>query len=147
MKPQEAIQSQYLAALKMLREAIVKCPAAAWDAAEDKDRVWFKVQHALYWTHRFLQTVDRGFARWKGHRRPDPKTPVSRADMLQYLEFIQSQLVERNSGAGAVRAERLETAIAGIRHIQQHTGELFERLGSREHLTLHWTEEVHRDSK
>lgn len=38
------IQSQYFASLAMLKQAIVKCPSSAWDAREDKDKVWFKMK-------------------------------------------------------------------------------------------------------
>ena len=144
MKTQDAIQSQYLAALKMLKEAIVKCPPTVWDAAQDKDKAWFKVHHTLYWTHRFVQGTNRGFVRWKGHRHPNSRKPVSKPEMLEYLAFIQQQL----AGDGlAFQQEKLERAISGIRHIQQHTGELYERLGTRKKITLTWTEEVHRKTK
>jgi len=37
-----AIQSQYLAALGMLKQVIVKCPEALWDAPGNQDRFWRK---------------------------------------------------------------------------------------------------------
>jgi hypothetical protein len=36
------IQSQYLAALEMLKQVIVKCPVALWNAPGDKDKSWNK---------------------------------------------------------------------------------------------------------
>jgi hypothetical protein len=154
MDMQGVLQSQYLAAVKMLREAVVKCPASVWDASQDKDKFWFKAQHSLYWTHRNLQAFDRRFIPWKGHRKPDAGSPVSRQEILQYLAFIQKQLVEnkaatdfRNPRSGKPDPGKLETAIASIRHIQQHTGELYERLGTRENISLNWTEQVHRKTQ
>ncbi len=37
MDIQKIIQSQYLAALAMFEQVIVKCPAAHWDAPGDQD--------------------------------------------------------------------------------------------------------------
>jgi hypothetical protein len=154
MNMQAAIQSQYLAALKMLKEAIVKCPPTVWDLRQDKDKFWYKAQHTLYWTQRYLRAADKGFLPWRGHRKPDAGMPVTRQEMLEYLAFIQNQLVERKKATGfsgpvspEAGGDQLEAAIVNIRHIQQHTGELYERLGTRENISLAWTEQVHRKSK
>lgn len=152
MNIQRAIQSQYLAALKMLKEAIVKCPPAVWDASRDKDKFWYKAQHTIYWAHRHLQATGRDFVAWKGHRRPDGRVPMSKQDLLAYLAFIERQIAEGHAAADLKaspgprrsRFDTLERAIADIRHIQQHTGELYERLGARSAITLHWTEQVQR---
>jgi len=42
MNPYAAIQSQYLAALGMLKQVIVKCPEALWDAPGNQDKFWRK---------------------------------------------------------------------------------------------------------
>jgi len=144
MDLQQVTRSQQLAALKMLKEAIVKCPPEVWDAPEDSDRFWFKAHHALYWAHRHLRATRRGFGSWKGHRRPRPGSPISRDELIAYAEFIEDQLL---STGVVLRQEKLEQEIADIRHIQQHTGELFERLGSRKGTILHWTEHVRRKPK
>lgn len=149
MNTQAAVRSQYLAALKMLKEAIVKCPPRVWDALHDKDKFWFKAQHTLYWTHHYLRAADKRLVPWKRHRRPDADAPVSKPELLQYLTFIEKQLTgpEATSGFNGSEMNKLEFHITNIRHIQQHTGELYERLGSRENITLHWTERVHRNAK
>ena len=141
MNMQEAIQSQLLAALKMLKQAVVKCPPAVWNASRDKDKFWYKAAHALYWSHRFLQATTRDFVPQKGHRNPESGNPVSKPAVLGQLAFIEQQVAGRGL---AFRQDQLEQAIAGIRHIQQHTGELYERLGVRANARLSWTEEVHR---
>ncbi|HEY5902746.1 MAG TPA: hypothetical protein VIU39_09335, partial [Anaerolineales bacterium] len=142
------ILGQYLAAFKMLKEAIVKCPASAWDAPQDKDKSWFKAQHALYWAQRDLMHV-RGFVPFKDRGRPDAGRPKSKSELLEYVTHLQQQIDPRGGGAGArgFRLKELERWMAGLRHIQQHTGELYERLGTREGLTLHWTEHVRRKAK
>jgi hypothetical protein len=42
---------------------------------------------------------------------------------------------------------KLERVIAGIRHIQLHAGELYERLGNRTRVKLRWAGHVHRKPK
>jgi len=152
MDIRRVVQSQYLAALKMLKEAIVKCPAAMWDAPRDKDRFWYVAHHAVYWAHRFLRAGSADFETWRGHRRPDGSAPISKLELLEYLAHVERQVRERAAGTDfeaapgsrGFRVDRLELAIVGIRHIQQHTGELYERLGSRAGVLLHWTEQIHR---
>lgn len=144
MDLQTAARSQQLAALKMLKEAIVKCPPDVWDAPEDRDPFWYKAHHTLYWAHLHLRATRRGFGRWKGHRRPRPDAPTSKNELIAYAEFIESQLL---SARVILRKEKVEQEIADIRHTQQHTGELSERLGSRKGTILHWTEHVRRKPK
>lgn len=141
MDVQQAARSQQLAALKMLKEAIVKCPPDVWSAPGDRDAFWFKAHHTLYWAHRHLRATRRGFGKWNGHRRPRLEAPTSQDELIAYAEFIEGQLL---STRVILRREKLEQEIADIRHIQQHTGELFERLGSRKGTILHWTEHVRR---
>jgi hypothetical protein len=144
MDLQQVTRAQQLAALKMLKEVILKCPPDVWDAPEDSDAFWFKAHHTLYWAHLHLRATRRGFGRWKGHRRPRADTPTSKTELIAYAEFIEGQLL---SADVTLRREKLEQEIADIRHIQQHTGELFERLGSRKGTILHWTEHVRRKPK
>jgi len=49
------IRSQYLAALAMLRAAVVACPDAQWGAAAGKNSVWDKEYHALFYVHLYVQ--------------------------------------------------------------------------------------------
>jgi hypothetical protein len=150
MNAQKVVQSQYLAALKMLKEAIRKSPADIWNARQDADRFWFKAQHTLYWTHRYLHAADKRFAAWRGHQKPRADAPVSKADLLEYAGFIEQQLARHMSGRvsktpapdNRFDISGLEHHIINIRHIQQHAGELYERLGTRAGATLHWTETV-----
>ena len=151
MDIQNVVQTQYLAALKMLKEVIVKCPPSVWDARQDKDRFWYRAHHALYWAERDLHVAWGVTDRWSGRRRPDAGVPSSKAELLDYLAFIQQQIDPTGPGSRSrsarrrtIPAARLERVIAGIRHVQQHTGELYERLGSRKRVKLYWTEHVRR---
>jgi hypothetical protein len=142
MNANEALRSQYLAALKMLREAVVKCPASVWDASQDKDKFWSKARHALRYAHRDLRAGLGGSVAWNGRSWSDPRALLSKQEVVEYLDFLERQVAGRN-----FRPDKLERMIAGLRHIQQHTGELFERLGTRQAIVLHWTERVHRSKK
>jgi hypothetical protein len=66
--------------------------------------------------------------------------------VLDYLVFCQQQVVERvpqldleaSSGFDWLPFGKLELQFYTIRHIQQHTGELMERLGTRANVQLDW---------
>jgi hypothetical protein len=155
MNAQQALQAQYPAALKMLKEAVNKCPADLWEAPEDRDPVWFKAQHALYWTQRYLRSADKRFVPGRLHKKPEASAAAPKQQVLEYLQSIEQQLIENldaptgrtASNRGGMGLDKLELHLINIRHLQQHAGELYERLGARARVTLHWTETVHRRAK
>ena len=146
MDTNKIIQSQYLAALEMLKQVIVKCPAALWNAPGDKDKVWRKAYHALFYAHLYLQTTEKDFTPWEKHHDPDTGEPFTQAEVLEYLAFVQKQVAaqfqalnpDAESGFDWLPFNKLELQFYNIRHIQQHAGELFERLGTRENIELDW---------
>jgi hypothetical protein len=155
MKLEGAVRSRNVAALKRRGEAVVRCPDGMWDAPEDQERVWFKAQHALYWTQRYLRSTDKRFVPGRLHQKPESSLSLSTSGVLEYLHSVEQQVFE-NLGARAGRtnlsranavANKLEVHLVNTRHLQQHTGELYERLGAGGHITLHWTEEVQRKPK
>jgi hypothetical protein len=161
MDIKEAIRSQYRAALEMLKQAIVRCPDSLWDDRGYQNRFWHVAYHALFFTHLYLQDSEKTFTPWsKGrsqyqylgslpwppHEKPQIGEPYNKEDVLEYLELCQEQ-VEENVAALNLDAEsgfhwlpfgKLELQIYNVRHIQQHTGELMERLGTREHIDVDW---------
>ncbi len=155
MDTREVIRSQYLSALAMLKQAIVKCPRAVWDALQDKDKFWFRAYHTLYYAHLYLQPTRKDFVRWKNHRKPNSGVPISKKETLEYLVFVEQQVAERipftdleaKSGFHELPFDKLELQFYNIRHIQQHTGELYERLGARKNIKLAWAGHVHRKKK
>jgi hypothetical protein len=140
------IQSQYLAALEMLKQVIVKCPVALWNAPGDKDKSWNKAYHALFYAHLYLQETEGHFQPWEKHHDPDTGEPFTQAEVLEYLAFVQVQVRERvpalnleaESGFHWLPFDKLELQFYNIRHIQQHAGELYERLGTRANIELDW---------
>ena len=89
------IESQYLAALEMLKQVIVKCPEALWNASGDVDPCWRKAYHALFFVHLYLQDTEQDFRPWQKHHDPDTGVPFSQAEVLEYLAFTQKQVRER----------------------------------------------------
>ncbi len=145
------LQSQYYASLAMLKQAIFKCPPAVWNAPHDKDAFWFKAYHTLYYAHKYLQINPKDFKYWKKHHKPDSEKPLAKEEILEYMAFVEGQVADRipltdlEASAGFLgnRLSKMELQIINIRHIQEHTGELYERLGSRENIALDWAEQRH----
>jgi len=143
------IQSQYLSALAMLKQAIARCPENLWDDPQDQDWSWFKAYHALYYAHLYLQPTRKDFVPWRGHGKPISTRTLSKEEVLEYLVFVEQEVVRRvpltdleaESGFRNIRVDKLELQFVSIRHIQQHAGELYERLGTRGNVKLDWAEQ------
>ena len=146
MDTKQVIQSQYLAALAMLRQAIEKCPEDVWYDPNEKFRVWSKAYHTVLYVHLYLQNAEKDFVEWEKHHDPDGDVPFSKEEVLEYLAFTEKQVAERvpvtdldaDSGFHWYPVNKLELQFINIRHIQQHTGELYETLGIREGAELRW---------
>jgi hypothetical protein len=54
------------------------------------------------------------------------------------MERVPVTDLESESGFDWYPVNKLELQFINIRHIQQHTGELFETLGTRENIELDW---------
>jgi hypothetical protein len=161
MDTKQVIQSQHLAALAMLKQAVVKCPPELWNASEDKNKFWHVVYHTLFYVHLYLQDTEKNFQPWEGHHQeyqymgrvpwpphdpPKIGEPYTREEMLAYSEVVCKQVRERvaaldleaASGFDWLPMGKLELQFYIIRHTQQHAGELFERLGARAGIDLDW---------
>ncbi len=148
MDTRSIIQSQYLAALEMLKQVIVLCPAASWDAPGDKEQTWKKAYHALFYTHLYLQESEKHFQPWEKHRDPETSEPFSQAELLEYLAIVQDQVkiqaakmdLQAESGFHWLPFNKLELQLYNIRHTQQHIGELYERL-DKYNIELNWVKQ------
>jgi hypothetical protein len=160
MNIKEIIKSQYLAALEMLKSAIVKCPGALWDDPAYKNRFWHIAYHTLFYTHLYLQPTESDFVPWTKHREhyesmdppwpphqePEIGEPYRKEEMLEYLEFCQQQVkatvdslnLDDRTGFHWLPFGKLELQFYNIRHLMQHTGELCERLGATENIEVDW---------
>ena len=141
-------QSQYLAALAMLKEAIVNCPPQVWDDPNDQFKFWSKAYHTLFYVHLYLQDEEKDFVQWEKHHDPDGDVPFTKDEVLEYMAFVEQEVVRRvpvsnleseSSGFSWYAVNRLEMHFVNIRHIQQHAGELYECLGQRAQINkLRW---------
>jgi hypothetical protein len=162
MDIKEAIRSQYQAALEMLKQTITRCPATLWDNPSDQNKFWHIAYHVLFFTHLYLQDTEKEFRPWSKHREhyqflgtlpwpPHDKPKIGEAyrpeEVLAYLEVCQAQANEKvavldlaaeTSGFSWLPFGKLELQLYNIRHLQQHTGELMERLGTRENIEVDW---------
>jgi len=155
MNYQQIIQSQYLATLAMLKQAIEKCPDTLWNDPADKNRFWHVAYHTLFYTHLYLQPTEQDFRPWAKHRKAhdlaQTADPYSQAEILEYLAFCQQQVAERvpqlnldaESGFDWLPLGKAELQIYNIRHLQEHAGELMERLGSRAGIDIDWVDTMH----
>lgn len=158
----EIIRSQYHATLTMLRQAITRCPDELWNDAQDRNKFWHVAYHAMFYTHLYLSVREAEFKPWVHHRvdaqfmGPKPWPPhdlpeigeqYTREDLNTYIDyfwqFVDSQVpaldLEGPSGFDWQPMTKLELQIYNIRHLQQHTGELMERLGIRAGIDVDWT--------
>lgn len=156
-----AIQSQYLAALAMLREVIKLCPEGLWLSTGYKNRLWHVAYHALFYTHLYLQISEKNFKPWEHHRTdyeflgPQPwppynlptiGEPYSREEVLAYLSLCEDEVraqvpmldLAGPSGFSWQNFSKLELQFYNIRHLQQHVGELSDRLGVHAGIELPW---------
>jgi DinB family protein len=155
------VQSQYLAALAMMREAVTLCPERLWHTPEVKNQFWHIAYHALFYTDLYLHRSESDFAAWPKHRdeyhslgplpwAPDrlPKIgePYSREDILEYLDYCRDQVIAKvadldlagSSGFHWLPFGKLELQFYNIRHLQHHVGELAERLGTQASVDIAW---------
>jgi hypothetical protein len=145
------IKSQYHAALSMLQQVVANCPDAVWLSVHPTMGFWRVAFHALFYTHLYLQPAEKDFAPWRKHRdesqylgplpwpphdEPRVGEPYSREEVLEYLDFVRTQVDDRvdqfdlagESGFFWLPFSKLELQMYNIRHVQQHTGELSQRL-------------------
>ena len=148
MNIKSILQSQYLSALAMLRQAIVKCPPEAWDDARDKNKFWFLAYHTLYYAHRYLKAKDKNYPRWEQRRYSQPGVPFSKEEILERFALVEQDVIEQidimnldqTSGSLGL-SNKLELQLYNLRHIQQHAGELYGKLSTYEKVKLGWVDQ------
>jgi len=157
MNIKKTIISQYLASLEMLRQAILECPETLWLDAGYKNPFWHTAYHALFYTHLYLQPSEADFVPWEKHKpeyrslssseeKAQAVEPYSKEEVLAYHQLCCQQVEEQvtavelsaESGFYWLPFDKLELQIYNIRHIQQHTGELYERIGALRNIEVDW---------
>lgn len=142
----------YQIALDMLRQVVEKCPPERWDAPQDKNRTWRVAYHALFYALLYAHPSLEIYTPWPGHReyyellggkhQPPHEIPVigdpyTKDEILACWQYTDDKVKELVSGLDLEAAsgfDWLKMSTSGvqlhnIRHIQQHVGELMERIG------------------
>lgn len=148
----QAVQSQYNAALAMLRAAVTQCPDALWNDPADKNCFWHVAYHALFYVHLYLApSLDR-FQPWANHREEIGRldvanaTPYTQVEVLEFLAVCEERVAQAvatldfaaPSGFHWLPMNKLELQIYNIRHLQAHTGELAAQLSQRAGIDTQW---------
>jgi hypothetical protein len=154
MDLKKTIKSQYHASLEMMKQVIDKCPDSLWVSTNTKNQFWCIVFHALFYTHLYLQPMEADFVRWTKykdgsqflgrqpwppHAEPKFDRSYTKAELLEYLELCHAEVdvkvsildLASASGFDWLPFDKAELQLYNIRHLQQHIGELSERLGSQ----------------
>lgn len=141
-----ALKGQYHAALDMLRGAVEACPDHVWIGGVQPRSFWRLTYHTLFFTHLYLQVKEADFVAWERHRdevesdqdreRLDA-TPYTRAEILDYWAIVDGMvdsqldkidLSSPDCGIPWYSIPKLDHVILNLRHIQEHAGQLRDRL-------------------
>ncbi len=144
LKP--ALKGQFHAALDMLKGAITECPESIWLGGVPPRSFWRLAYHTLFYADLYLQVRDEEFVPWEHHRdevesdqereRIDA-TPYSKDEMLTYWEIVDAivdpqldkiDLSSPESGINWYKIPKLDHVLLNLRHIQEHAGQLRDRL-------------------
>lgn len=161
MTAKEIIQSQYLATLEMLNQAIIQCPEDLWVDAKFGNQFWQIAYHALFYAHLYLQASEEDFNPRNMHYEnahrfstPDPDlsgkgerdSSYHKEEILEFLDFCRQEIkgkvaeldLDADSGFDWIPFNKQELQFYNIRHLQHHTGELCERLGTTAGIDIQW---------
>lgn len=148
----DVVQSQYRAALEMLRAVVAVCPEELWDDPADRHPFWLLAYHMLFYTHLYLHPSENDFVPWTKIREGlhaferSGAQPYTQAEIMEFLALVGEyagviipQLDwEAPSGFYWIPLNKLELQFYNIRHLQLHIGELAERLGARAGIETNW---------
>lgn len=161
MNTKQAIESQYLASLEMMKQTIEKCPQSLWSDPSYKNQFWHITYHALFYTDFYLHPAEddylpwpkqkelaqfMGPTPWPPHEVPEIDKPYAQDEMLEYIDYIKGRVREivpvldfaGGSGFDWLPMSKLELQFYSIRHLQLHIGELCERLWQQEKIEVNW---------
>ena len=144
LKP--ALTGQYHAAMDMLRGAIEACPDDIWVGGVPPRSFWRLAYHTLFFTHLYLEVQYEDFIAWELHRdevesdaerERDDAEPYTKAEILAYWELVDARigpqiakidLTSAECGIPWYKIPKLDHVILNLRHVQEHAGQLRDRL-------------------
>jgi hypothetical protein len=160
MEIREALKEQYHAGLEMLAQCVERCPDDLWLAGRHPRFTWRVAFHAAFFTQYGMGPGHETFEPWPGRREdihprlwtepayvepyelPEGAEPLSRAEILDYVRFVDSLVDSTVDGLDLASEEtgfpwipnmsKLSQQLENLRHIQGHVGQLSELLMARE---------------
>jgi len=142
--------SQYHASLKMLSNAIDRCPDQLWGDTNYQNSFRRIAYHTLHYTALYLAENEAHFSPWRYHvplfhRLGEPLSAqiaeedipgYTKENLLAYTSAIRNTVAEKirgfeltcQSGFDWLPMNNLELLLYNLRHLQHHTGQLVERL-------------------
>lgn len=148
------VASQYGASLAMLRRTIDQCPQALWYATSYRNAAWHIAYHVLFYTHLYIMPTEQNFTPWTHHREAyhdlsvNPTTGAyTKEQVLAYHDHVAATIARvlptldlsaGESGFHWLPFGKLELQFYNIRHLQQHTGELCERIFVAAQAEVEW---------
>jgi len=115
--------------------------------------------HALFYTNIYLSPTGEDIRKWAGEREEchnlkrsseeggeSDESPYTRGEMGDFLEHIRGSIdsylermePERDCWPFWYSQNQLEFHMNNLRHLQHHTGELFERLNNISPISYKW---------
>lgn len=141
-----ALESQYLAALAMMRDCIQYCPEELWLSGTFPRNTWRIAYHGLFYTDLYSGQTDQDFAVWSGTTRAgaglwkedegaDPnETPYLSASLMDYCDWLAAEIPKRLAAMDIMSQTcgipwydpfpKLDHQILNIRHLNQHVGQV-----------------------
>ena len=139
-----ALESQFVAAIDMLENAVRACPGREWDDATlpVSQRFWYLVFHTAFWLDFYLSEREQGFAPPAPFTLAEfvaagayPEHAYTQQQLLAYLEHGRDKLRHRFALLTDEAAARLcpiaardmsllELHLYNMRHVQHHAAQL-----------------------
>lgn len=150
------LKDQYNSTLNMLVQAVEKCPDELWNSPEFLNKFWHISYHALYFADLYTQKSVDEFSPYKICKKDfqflkndeinnDNSIHYTKSEILGYYQYLAKEIPERLDKTDMedeaefywIPFSKYELNIYNIKHIQHHTGQLFERLRNN-NVDLKW---------
>jgi hypothetical protein len=146
--------NQYGAALDMLENALVKCPASLWD---DENKFWYNAYHCLFFTDYDLTTDPENFHPPEPYTLSEmdpsgvmPDRTYTKDELITYTrhcrekcrKLIMQDIANMRWNNGRRNYSMTEHLLHSMRHVQHHTGQLNMMLGKIDHDLPKWVSQT-----
>lgn len=152
-----ALKNQHRTTLKMLEDVINAYSDELWTSDRFVNRSWRVSYHSLYFFRLYLHQKLEDHQAWKHHREGAEALSLdsdfqemeaySRKELLECINqlypLIDSQLdtldIDREDcGFSWYQISKFEHLMVNVKHLQQHVGQLQDRLRNHANLGIRW---------